>query len=742
MSTRLHRRYFIDRLAAAGVRTAGLLVIASILLIVLFITFASLPLWRSVHIEVVDSFDMNAQGLSGPASAILQIGCDEHRRIGYAISANGGMDFFELAHGISIARATLHASKPDSLSTVWQPLRGKWFAAGTATGRVLLCEIHFAVPDSEGSRQPAPSVGLLREIVLDPLRRPLRQLAIGGDLRGKLLVAGLTADDRVLACALDWKSIPASGSGHAVNISQLPLLEHHPTQIALSVEEETLFVGCANGALMHYGLHDLSQGFDNPADLQTGVEPIQSLSFLTGGRSLLVGDAAGRMTVYFSVPDPNRTLGRRWQRAHELPPLEGAIAVQIASPRNRTYLAASIAGDLGLFFSTTERVLFHGILSQAPIRRAAYAPKADGLVLLDGEGRLYNVEVRNPHPEASWKAFFQKVWYEGYERPEYVWQSAGGTDDVEAKLSFIPLIAGTLKGTFYALLFAVPFAILMALYVSQFMHPRWRELIKPAVELMAALPSVVLGFFAALWLAPRLEQAIPAILFMLVLLPALTLAVGLIAGRNLPGPQHWTSRGHEVLILLGVLAAGAWMALQANDAISRYLFNGDFKQWLLQTMQIHYDQRNALVVSLAMGFAVSPLLFSISEEALSNVPSSLRAASLALGATSWTTAWRVVLPTASPGILAALLIGFGRAVGETMIVLMATGNTPMVDFSIFNGLRSLAANLAVELPEAPVYGTLYRTLFLSALLLFCLSIAANTLAEFVRARMRQRYARL
>jgi phosphate transport system permease protein len=154
---------------------------------------------------------------------------------------------------------------------------------------------------------------------------------------------------------------------------------------------------------------------------------------------------------------------------------------------------------------------------------------------------------------------------------------------------------------------------------------------------------------------------------------------------------------------------------------------------------MNYDQRNSLVVGYAMGFAVVPVVYAIAEDALSSVPRSLVAGSLALGASPWQTALRVTLPAASPGIFSAIMIGFGRAAGETMIVLMATGNTPIMDFSLFNGFRALSANLATELPEADEGQTLYRVLFLSALLLFGLTFLVNTVAEAVRIRLRNKY---
>ena len=155
---------------------------------------------------------------------------------------------------------------------------------------------------------------------------------------------------------------------------------------------------------------------------------------------------------------------------------------------------------------------------------------------------------------------------------------------------------------------------------------------------------------------------------------------------------------------------------------------------------IGYDQRNSLVVGIAMGIAVVPTIFSITEDAIFSVPKHLSLGSLALGATPWQTLIGVVLPTASPGIFSAVMIGMGRAVGETMIVLMATGNTPVMDASIFQGMRTLSANIAVEMPESEVGSTHFRLLFLAGLVLFIFTFLFNTLAEVVRQRLRRKYA--
>jgi phosphate transport system permease protein len=210
--------------------------------------------------------------------------------------------------------------------------------------------------------------------------------------------------------------------------------------------------------------------------------------------------------------------------------------------------------------------------------------------------------------------------------------------------------------------------------------------------------------------------------------------------RMLPTRSRiWLKPGAEVFFLVPIALLGAWLAISLGGLFESVVFDGDYRSWLLRVLGLTYDQRNSLVVGFAMGFAVIPIIFTIAEDSLSNVPQHLRAGSLALGATSWQTAIRVILPTASPGIFSAVMIGFGRAVGETMIVLMATGNTPLMDWSMFNGFRALSANIAVELPEAPEGGTLYRVLFLAAFLLFVMTFVVNTVAELVRLRLRRRY---
>jgi phosphate transport system permease protein len=206
--------------------------------------------------------------------------------------------------------------------------------------------------------------------------------------------------------------------------------------------------------------------------------------------------------------------------------------------------------------------------------------------------------------------------------------------------------------------------------------------------------------------------------------------------------EYQVLKGREILLQIPLIIILVLLAMVLAGPFQDLFFDGDLRQWISSEAGISYDQRNAVVVGCAMGFAVIPIIFSIAEDAIFNVPGSLSDGSLALGATRWQSLLRVVLPTASAGIFSALMIGLGRALGETMIVLMATGNTPIMDWNLFEGMRTLAANIAVEMPESEVAGSHFRILFLAALVLFLFTFVVNTGAEVVRQRLRDKYSSL
>jgi phosphate transport system permease protein len=371
----------------------------------------------------------------------------------------------------------------------------------------------------------------------------------------------------------------------------------------------------------------------------------------------------------------------------------------------------------------------------------AISARSEGVYVQSDKGAsFWNMHIN--HPDISMKTAWGKVWYESYDGPEYTWQSTSGNSDFEGKMSLVPLTFGTLKAAFYAMLLAAPLAICGAMYTAVFMAPGLRRKVKPTVELMQALPTVILGFLAGLWLAPTIEGSLPGIFSLLIITPLIILGCGF-AWSQLPVEKRsMLPEGWAPIVLIVPILLGGWLSFEWSRPIEIAFFDGDIRHWLQTETGLGFDQRNALIVGLTMGFAIIAPIFSIAEDSLFAVPRHLTNGSLALGATQWQTLIRVVLPTASPGIFSALMIGFGRAVGETMIVLMATGNTAIMEWNVFEGMRTLSANVAVEMGEAEVSSTHFRILFLSALVLFVLTFILNTAAEIVRNRLRKKYGSL
>ena len=435
---------------------------------------------------------------------------------------------------------------------------------------------------------------------------------------------------------------------------------------------------------------------------------INKITMLSGRNSMVISDQNGSNFVFFLIN--NNLLKIRELQKHEHP-IKNAFRGNL----KKIFTSVDTKGNVKISSTTSGKELLNFKIKDYDLINFAF--KDIGLLSFQNN----NIEINEfdiEHPETSLKSTFTKVWYEGFQQPEYVWQSAGGTDDFEPKLSLIPLIFGTLKGTFYAVIFALPIAILAAICVSQFMAPRLKNIIKPVIEIMAALPSVVLGFLAGLWLAPRLDSVLVGVIIFPILLILSSLALPPIWEKIKEKTIIKTEGIQFFLISIPIIIIIFYLGLVLGEFIENTIFFGSFTDWLYQSAGVNYDQRNALVIGIAMGFAVIPIIFTISEDALSNVPQHLVSGSLALGASKWQTALKVVLPSASPGIFSGVMIGIGRAIGETMIVLMATGNTAIMDWDIFNGFRTLAANIAVEIPEAPVGGSLYRMLFLSSIILF------------------------
>ncbi len=735
----IKRRRFTDKAAHWVIKLGGAAVIVVILALFIFIFMEVFPLLKDAQMIDKKTFPLS------------------EREIACVLYKKGLLEFISLADGTVIKKYPLSGLGNTLITSV--DMADNHLFIGMDDGRLLTVAIGFAESFDRGERVVSPEVSEEESLCFDDQKKPLKSIICKKSDSSRVLIAS-TEDGRLLLKATE-ETTSLFGQGEKKEVAQditglisgagrndaqhLSFPEEHlakipaVTTLALDHFLENLYVGASNGELFHFNIGNKENPFLVEKIKASGAA-VTALGFLLGDNSLVVGDQRGGVNVWMRVRDESLASGWALTHTHTLKSHNAPVTAIAPSFRDKGFLTASSDGTINLNHATSEQTLLT-ITTNAKPSTIVFSPKANGALAVDEKNTLYLWHISNPHPETTLKTLFGRVWYEGYEKPEFVWQSTGGTDDFEPKLSLTPLIFGTIKGTVYAMLFAVPIGILAALYTSQFLHKSLRP-IKPVIEIMAALPSVVLGFLAGLWLAPLIEKIFPAIvIFPLFILLFISLALFL--WKYIP--PSWKGRykqGAEAIFLIPFIIIAGYVSIQLSGYCEHLLFSDDYRRWLNDILGLRYDQRNAVIVGFAIGFAIIPLVFTISEDAMNNVPKSLVSASLALGATPWQTAMRVVLPTASPGVFSAIMIGFGRAVGETMIVLMATGNTPIMDLNIFTGFRALAANIAVEIPEAPMGGTLYRTLFLAALLLFVTTFLVNTVAETVRQRMKRRYSKL
>jgi phosphate transport system permease protein len=660
------------------------------------------------------------------------------------LSQDGTVTFFRVADGGVVNQTTLPVPTGHSIST---------YAAGAASsgvvglgftdGTALVFKYGYATTYPDNKRVLTPKIEFpLGEspIKLFAPARPVTKLAVQS-VEDKSTLIGFSADGESQIVAFESKeSFLEDETTLAEERGTLADIPAGLRFVLLNREQNALFVATADNHVYHYNLSEkTSPRLVEKIRLADPGADVTDLRFLAGGVSLLVATSDGKVSQWFTVRDASNA--SRLTRIRQFDtPANGASIIEPELFR-KGFLVGAPNGELGLYHATADSRLTVETATQAQIIKLAIAPRADVALVEDANHQISIWDVDNEHPEISWSALWGKVWYEGYSEPAYIWQSSSASNDFEPKFSLAPLTFGTLKAAFYAMIIAMPLAILGAAYAAYFMSRRLRQVVKPTIEVMEALPTVILGFLAGLWLAPYVEEHLPGIFSLIIVLPIGVLLVAYLWHLAPARIRHAVPDGWQPLLLVPVILFFMWASMGLSPVIEQTWFGGDMPLWLRDN-GIDFDQRNALVVGIAMGFAVIPNIFSIAEDAIFAVPRHLTSGSLALGATPWQTFVRVVLPTASPGIFSATMIGLGRAVGETMIVLMATGNTPVMEASIFEGLRTLSANIAVEMPESEVNSTHYRVLFLAALVLFLFTFVFNTLAEVIRQRLRKKYSNL
>ena len=738
---RLYRRRMLkDLLARYLVGIGGVSVIFAIALIFFYFVYVVVPLFDSAEQQTVAEFNINQQ------QDLLSLAMEEQAEIAVSFSRQGWIDFTSTTDGQSISRTNIPLSADSTISAFTQTESARSTVVfGSSKGQVYVAKHTYKVtyPDDKRLITPQVEYPLGQEwITVDEKSQSLTHIAYQEGDEESTLVA-MTADKRLLLMHMNRES---SFLDDEVTISRelydLPTPTHAVDFILLDKNQRNLYLISSMGEIVYYDITDKSapKVIQNSHLVDTDTQ-VKVVRFLTGDISLLVGDSKGNIAQWSVVPDefhqPSLQQLRNFNGY-----MKGAITDISIEQGRKGFVAIDDKGYAGIFHTTAQRNLITEKISDKGLLKVTMSPRADAMMVVDVSGRMHFIHIDNEHPEISWQALWGKVWYESYAEPDYIWQSSSASDDFEPKFSLTPITFGTLKAAFYAMLIAIPLAVFGALYTAQFMQPKMRQTVKPSIEIMEALPTVILGFLAGLWLAPFIETHLPAIFSLLILMPVGILLASYGWQRLPSNIRHTIPDGWEAALLLPVVSFVVWISLAMSPVMEGWWFNGDMRSWLTNDLGIGFDQRNSIVVGLAMGFAVIPTIFSIAEDAIFGVPKHLSNGSLAMGATAWQTLMRVVLPSASPGIFSGVMIGLGRAVGETMIVLMATGNTPVMELSPFEGLRTLSANIAVELPESEVDSTHYRVLFLAGLVLFMFTFFVNTIAEIVRQRLRQKYSNL
>lgn len=846
-----------DRVADWTITVGGLAVIFAVFGIMIFLVEEVLPLFQGGKLLSKVQYPVSI-----PAGAVSHLTVDEHHTVVVALMKDGRLSSFHAATGTPLEAPSLDFSGKEVTAIGATPDREN-FVFGFADGTARLGYLKLRVEILTQARLPADlkklnerdssdgqsvysavtgsqirrvwvEAGLQDGAPVSPSGSPIVALdyRTGGmaERQTRSFVALDSRGDITLNMATSRLNLLTSQTQTTITTSALPQLPKPHAEIAqvlMTSAADQVYVADRDGRVYRYN----TRSFDKPslAEVLTVLPEGVNLTvfrFLLGEQSLMVGGADGSLRTYYflATHDGKSQDGYSLIHTRTFESQDAALKGFDASLRDKTFVTADLKGNVWVRHGTSEQTLLRLKGEPGGYDAVILAPRADGVLALGGSSteqvNFWNISI--PHPETSWHTLFGKVWYEGYHEPTYTWQSSAATDEFEPKLSLVPLIFGTIKATLYSLLFAVPIALLGAIYTSEFLHHRIRAVIKPIIELMASLPSVVLGFVAALVLAPVVETWIAAVLLVFFVLPASMVGAAYV-WQFVPSRLALRLQGvPKFALMFAVVCVGVWLAYIAGPAFERAFFGGDFRlwvngtlggaapflslllmpftlivvsmatgrlygksfkvrmrqasevraawlsaflaitnivmaavvaygvAWLLQSWGVDargtifntYVQRNSLVVGFAMGFAVIPIIYTLAEDALNAVPEHLRAASLGCGATTWQTAIWVVLPTAVSGVFSAIMIGMGRAVGETMIVVMATGNTPIIDWNIFNGLRALSANIAVELPEAVKDGTLYRVLFLAGLVLFSMTFVINTLAEIIRQRFRKRAQQL
>ncbi len=731
-----------ERLARSCITVGGIGTILAVSAICLFLFWVVIPLFWPGSITPARTITPPWQDKLPLLSLV-----DEYQLLGCALLEDGSIEVCRLDTGAGVQRVKPEALHKGAALTVCSQIGPKGeVALGFADGAIQLGKISFGTSfldkpppglENLGEGQAAAyETGLVYhtasdqfrlhkiKVELEPPSKPSGAAVLLIDqshpLNGQV-ISVLTSDGKLRTSMVEPQPefVPEDVPREITSgVLALPWWDPKdpPRWLKLTGVGDNVYLIWEDGRLQRIGVRNV----EKPETLQAmrlldTSATVTSVQFMLGKAALLVGDSSGRVQAWYPVrrADGRSRDGMTLEVAHTfagpsvdvMPPGKTGMAATCltASNRGRTMAVGYADGQVRVFYVTSEKLLGEvRTKSSQPVRQILLTPRDDGLVVQAGS-QLESWSIDPGYPEITFKALFRPIWYEGYEEPAYVYQASGG-DAAEPKYSLVPLIFGTLKGAFYALLLAVPLALLAAVYTSEFLHRGTRAVVKPTIEVMASLPSVVLGFLAAQVLAPFVQDLLPAVLSCFLTLP-LAFLLGAYVWQLLPQKLSLALERWRFFFGFLVLPLGLAGAALLGPLLEKWLFQGNMQAWLrggqdtprfpgwflvllplaalLTTVLMgqvippffrrltrgwsrfnmaladlvrfiggclwtvgmaaalagllsllgfdirgsligKYEQRNALVVSFMMGFAIIPLIYTIAEDALSLVPQHLR----------------------------------------------------------------------------------------------------------------------
>lgn len=547
---RIQRRNIKNKLVKWGVSIGGIGVIFAVLMIMFFLLYVVIPLFVPASVEQHQRYDLPG----GNAEKTLYYGVDEYKSSAMRMTESGKLIGFDLADGsIQLTKELPLQGQNITSFTVVNELQSL-VAFGLSGGGVLLAKYDYQItyPNNERLVSPEMTYPYGKEI-LDIGDSAIQFLAIkslDSELRmayqakgsNRVVIKSFSKTESMFSDSITLEEDSSVDFESNMNLKWLMLDAHG----------RNLYVISKDGTTDYYDLSDVEAPrlLQHVGLMESGEQPTV-IRFLLGDYSLMIGTDKGNVHQWFPVRDDDNIFSLQHIRSFEVS--DSAIQSIGIEKGRKGFAVTDAAGQFKLYNSTAERHISTQQVSQGAAGRVVMTPRSDGALVETQEGELVQYNIDNDHPDVSFSSLWSKVWYEGYSEPTYTWQSSSASADFEPKFSLMPLTFGTIKAAFYAMLFAVPIAILAAVFTAFFMDKQTRQWIKPTIEMIEALPTVILGFLAGLWLAPHMEQNLPGFFALLIVVPVGVIVFGYGWTRLPKAIRNRVPLGKRALLMIPVV---------------------------------------------------------------------------------------------------------------------------------------------------------------------------------------------